>query len=58
MAKTREEHIQLLDNRIDNADMVVAQLETGNDNDKAVAALLKDKVDNTWVAQKAELEGE
>ena len=57
MTKTTEEHIQLLDNRIEKVDAVVTQLEVGNKNDKVVAELLRDKVNKKWVAQKEELEG-
>ena len=57
MAKTTEEHIELLNTRIIKGDIVVANLKKGNKNDKIVAGLLEDKMNNTWVKQKEKLEG-
>ena len=52
-----EENIELLDMHIFKGDAIVVNLKKGNKNDKIVAGLLEDKINNTWVKQKEKLEG-
>jgi hypothetical protein len=57
MGKTKEENIELLDSNILKKEVITTDLKKGNANDKIVAALVEEKVNNTWVKQKEELEG-
>lgn len=54
--KTLQENIDALDFKINKANAKSIELKKGNKNDKIVAALLDEKVNNSWVKQKEKLE--